>query len=107
MIKIKLNVFYVTSQKRVYICWEKVPGYIEYKIFKNNKLLIEDNSEFFRPRVFDNDHDTELFKDQTRNWLCYYDSDVQDFQEYTYNIIGMGGVSMANCESQIAHVYTQ
>ena len=105
---IKSNVFYVASEKTVYICWEKINGLTGYSIYKNGKELAnsEDN-EFVRPYEFDNDHHTELFKPATRNWLYFKDKDVHDFQRYKYQVIGKGDIASGVFESMTVEVYTE
>ena len=104
---IKSNIFYVASEKTIYICWEKIPGLTNYKIFKNGKELIDSESgEFVRPYEFDNDHHTELFKPATRNWLYYKDNSVQTLQKYFYKIYGEGGTTSEEYESIFTEVYT-
>lgn len=113
MNKLKINIFYVTSENAVYICWEKINGIDYYVIYKNgeelangNKELIKENDEdktkftvFTRPYEFDNDHHTELFRPATRNWLYYIDRDVSKFTKYSYRVFGKGGTSSGDYES--------
>lgn len=89
---IRANVFYVACEKAVYICWEKINGIEEYRIYRDGIEIANSNdNEFVRPYVFDNDHHTELFKPATRNWLYFMDFYIQDFQAYRYHIEGEGG----------------
>ena len=107
---INSNVFYVASEKTVYICWEKINGLTGYTIYRNGvELADSDNIEFTRPYGFENDFNpyTELFKPATRNWLHFKDNTVQDFQRYRYQIKGRGGTTSDNFDSIITEVYTE
>jgi hypothetical protein len=107
---IKSNVFYVASEKTIYICWEKVNGVSEYKIYRNGEELISsDTTTFTRPYEFENDFNphTELFKPATRNWLYFKDNSIEDFKHYMYQIIGEGGGTSEEHKSILTDVYTQ
>lgn len=105
---IKSNVFYVTSEKTVYVCWEKISGLSGYTIYRNGvELADSETSDFVRPYEFDNDHHTELFKPATRNWLYFKDHSVQGLQHYNYQIVGKGGHTSEIYESLSTEVYTE
>mgnify|MGYP002524204394 CR=1 FL=1 len=107
---LKSNVFYVASEKTVYICWEKASGITEYVIMRNGKEIASSETyDFTRPYEFENDFNpyTELFKPATRNWLYFKDHSVYDFQHYQYQIIGKGGHTSDKYESLITEVYTE
>lgn len=105
---IKSNVFYVTCEKTVYVCWEKVSNLnLQFSIYRNGiEIANSENDDFIRPYEFDNDHHTELFKPATRNWLYFKDHNVQDLQKYQYSIKGNGGTTSEIYESLITEVYT-
>lgn len=89
MMDIHMNAFYVASEEKVYVCFDKLPELEEYPInyvlFKNGvPIALSDDME--RPWEFDNDHHTEYFKPDTRNWLCYKDSDIHKHTRYIYEI---------------------
>lgn len=89
MIDINMNAFYVASEEKVYVCFDKLSELEEYPIsyvLYRNGIQIAASSDMSRPWEFDNDHHTELFKPDTRNWLCYKDSDVQKHMKYVYEI---------------------
>ena len=91
--KLNFNAFYVPAQHKVYLCWEKGNGLTDYTVYKGNKELISTNDEnntIKRPQEFDIDHWTELFRPDTRNWLCFKDENTQHFQSYDYYVIGTG-----------------
>lgn len=74
MNKLKINIFYVTSENAVYICWEKVNGIDYYVIYKNgeelangNKELIEENDkEDDEKPVDEDDKDKDKEEDKTK-----------------------------------------
>lgn len=106
--KINSNMFYVACEKQVYICIEKIPGLTKYTVYKNGEELANsDDTDFTRPYEFDNDHHTELFKPETRNWIYIKDSNVQDFQRYYYQIKGEGGHTSESYVSDLIGVYTE
>lgn len=87
--KLNFNAFYVPVQHKVYLCWEKGNGLTDYTVYKDGKILVLSNENLFkRPQEFDIDHWTELFRPDTRNWLCYKDENIQHFQSYDYYVIG-------------------
>lgn len=107
---INSNVFYVTSEKAVYICWEKINGLTGYVIIRDGKELANsETEEFVRPYGFENDFNpyTELFRPATRNWLSFKDTSVNDLQRYHYQIIGKGGTTSESYESLVTEVYTK
>lgn len=106
--KIESNVFYVASEKAIYICWKKIESLTGYVIYKNNRELANsEDTNFTRPYEFDNDHHTELFKPATRQWLYFKDYNVSDFQYYNYKIVGKGGSTSEHYESLNTEVYTE
>ena len=91
-LKLEFNTFYVPVQNKIYVCWKKSNNIENYTIYRNsNELISSEEGEFKRPQEFDIDHWTELFRPDTRNWLCFKDDDIQHFQEYSYQVIGIGG----------------
>lgn len=105
--KINFNAFYVTSEKTVYLCWEKIDGVTGYTIYRDgNEIADSDTTDFTRPYEFDNDHHTELFKPATRKWLYFKDKSVQNLQKYKYQVIAKGETTSDKPESFITEVYT-
>lgn len=103
---IKTNVFYVASEKTVYICWEKLNNVKGYKVIRDNEEIANSiDNEFVRPYEFDNDHHTELFKPATRNWLYYKDHNVEDLRHYSYRVESEGG-TLASISAD-TRVYTE
>jgi len=106
---INVNAFYSCYENVVYICFEKVPSLEEmpriYNIIRDGKIIAtgtgntikksddseESKDDLIRPWEFDDDHHTELFKPDTRNWLCFKDKDFNKQSMYVYEVETEGG----------------
>ena len=105
--ELKSNMFYSCYEECVYICFEKPysmsESEIKYKLFKDDVLIAEGYGKsleypedpFTRPQEFDNDHHTELYKPDTRNWLCYRDTGVNRNSMYCYKVVTDDGLYYA------------
>lgn len=105
------NIFYVSTEKKVYICWQKIDG-LSYRIWKKKPYTDEfiilsegDSNSYKRPRYFDNDHHTELYRPETRNWISFLDDDIQSYQTYEYYIEGYNQTDNQGYESTKTEVY--
>ena len=87
---IDLKVFYVSSERAVYVVWKKKPLTEEYIVYKNDNIIARTSDpdiDISRPYEFDNDHHTELFVDQSsHHWLRFRDTDVKNFTHYSYRV---------------------
>lgn len=104
---INSNVFYVASENIVYICWEKVPGLVSYRIYRDGQDVTERIGQQIRPYEFDNDHHTELYKPATRNWLYVKDRDINKLTKYSYKIVGESSRTVETYESLETEVKTE
>jgi hypothetical protein len=77
---------------KVYVIWEiphdKITG---YEIYRDGKVIASSLEEgelklFTQPTMFDHDHNTNLFKKESRNQLMYIDENVHQYQKYTYEV---------------------
>lgn len=78
---------------KVYVIWEiphdKISG---YEIYRDGQRIAssldEDGDKLFEPpTMFDHDHQTNLFRKDSRNKLMYTDEKVQKYQNYKYEVI--------------------
>lgn len=97
--QIKANVFYCGYDDTIFVCFERVPWLKDYErtynIIRDGQIIASGNGAkddpLIRPWEFDNDHHTELFKPDTRNWLCLKDTTFQRHFTYTYQVETEGG----------------
>jgi len=77
---------------KVYVIWEiphdKING---YEIYRDGKLIAsslnkDGDKEFVPPTMFDHDHQTNLFRKDSRNKLMYVDENVYTYQNYKYEV---------------------
>lgn len=85
----KIKAFYSDYENQVFIVWlDNNPLYTDYSIIRNGKEIVSGKREdFHHPEEFDNDHRTNLFRKRSKHEWCYHDTDIQQYQEYWYQVV--------------------
>lgn len=90
-----INVFYRANTGEMFIVWEHwdcKPEKHGFILYRNGEKIAEHKPDdekwgpFQRPRQFDHDHRTNLFRRDSAHQLVYCDTTIQRYQKYEYRI---------------------